>query len=49
MSSEEIEVDDNLQWELSEGIPQKTDPFIQQYFKGRDALVTQEEKHRSGE
>lgn len=38
----------NLQWELEEGIPQMTDPFIQKYFQGRDALVAQEEKHRSG-
>lgn len=38
----------NLQWELEEGIPQVSDPFIQKYFQGRDALVAQEEKHRSG-
>jgi len=38
----------NLQWELEEGIPQMSDPFIQKYFQGRDALVAQEEKHRSG-
>lgn len=36
------------EWELEEGIPQHSDPFIQKYFDGRDALITQEDKHRSG-
>ncbi|KAJ5125253.1 hypothetical protein N7448_004581 [Penicillium atrosanguineum] len=33
-------------WELEEGIPQVEDPFIQQYLKGRDALITEEQKRR---
>lgn len=49
MASKEIEVDENLQWEIEEGIPQRSDPFIQKYFQGRDALVAQEDKHRSGQ
>jgi len=47
--AEELNTEEkNLQWELEEGIPQMSDPFIQKYFQGRDALVAQEEKHRSG-
>ncbi|KAJ5662522.1 uncharacterized protein N7477_010138 [Penicillium maclennaniae] len=33
-------------WELEEGIPQVEDPFIQQYLKGRDALIAEEQKRR---
>jgi hypothetical protein len=32
----------------AEGIPQKGDPFIQQYLHGRDALISQEKRQRSG-
>ncbi|KAJ8605692.1 hypothetical protein MRB53_041409 [Persea americana] len=35
------------EWELQEGIPQFSDPFIQKYFQGRDALIAQEAKHRN--
>ena len=35
------------EWELALGLPQPTDPFIQQYFSGRDALVDQEKSTRS--
>jgi len=46
---DDLVVDDpDLEWELSEGIPQFEDPFIQKYFAGRDALIVQEDKHRSG-
>ncbi|KAJ5941992.1 hypothetical protein N7516_002160 [Penicillium verrucosum] len=34
------------EWELEEGIPQVGDPFIQQYLKGRDALILEEKKRR---
>ncbi|KAJ5169804.1 uncharacterized protein N7500_002587 [Penicillium coprophilum] len=34
------------EWEIEEGIPQFGDPFIQQYLKGRDALVMEERKRR---
>ena len=47
-ADDDIQVNEDLQWELEEGIPQMTDPFLQKYFQGRDALVTQEDKHRSG-
>jgi hypothetical protein len=35
-------------WERAEGVPDPTDPFIQKYLAGRDALVQQEKKQRSG-
>jgi adenosine deaminase CECR1 len=42
-SAEEIEA-----WAQAEGVPSATDPFIQKYLSGRDALVEQEKKQRSG-
>ena len=36
------------EWEFEEGIPQFEDPFIQQYLKGRDALIMEEKKRRHG-
>lgn len=36
------------QWELEEGLPQVGDPFIQQYLKGRHALIAEEQKRRHG-
>lgn len=39
---------DNKDWELEEGIPQVEDPFIQQYLKGRNALIAEEQKRRHG-
>jgi adenosine deaminase CECR1 len=38
----------DTEWELEEGIPQVEEPFIQQYLKGRDALVLEERKQRHG-
>lgn len=35
-------------WEQAEGIPSLSDPFMQQYLTGRDALVQEEKKQRSG-
>jgi adenosine deaminase CECR1 len=40
--------DRNIEWELEEGIPQVEDPFIQQYLKGREALIAEEQKRRHG-
>ncbi|KAI4131929.1 MAG: hypothetical protein LQ338_001011 [Usnochroma carphineum] len=34
-------------WELEEGLPQLTDPFIQKYYEGRGALIEQEKSQRS--
>jgi hypothetical protein len=35
-------------WEQAEGVPSLSDPFIQKYLAGRDALVQEEKKQRSG-
>jgi adenosine deaminase CECR1 len=35
-------------WAQAEGVPSSSDPFIQKYLSGRDALVQQEKKQRSG-
>lgn len=35
-------------WELQQGVPQVEDPFIQQYLRGRDALIAEEQKRRHG-
>lgn len=35
-------------WEIEEGLPQFEDPFIQQYLKGREALILEEQKRRHG-
>ncbi|KAF2638211.1 Metallo-dependent hydrolase [Massarina eburnea CBS 473.64] len=37
----------NAEWEQAEGVPALSDPFIQKYLSGRDALVEQEKKQRS--
>jgi adenosine deaminase CECR1 len=44
-SNEAVNGDD---WEKAEGVPSLSDPFIQKYLSGRDALVQQEKKLRSG-
>jgi adenosine deaminase CECR1 len=46
--AEPISSTDDAAWEKEEGIPSLTDPFIQKYLEGRDALVAQEKKQRSG-
>ena len=35
-------------WEKAEGVPSLSEPFIQKYLSGRDALIQQEKKQRSG-
>jgi adenosine deaminase CECR1 len=42
------EVEDIEEWAKAEGVPSLTDPFIQKYLSGRDALVQQEKRQRSG-
>lgn len=46
MASNEAVKDDD--WEKAEGVPSMSEPFIQKYMAGRDALVQQEKKQRSG-
>jgi hypothetical protein len=36
------------EWAQAEGVPSLSDPFIQKYLQGRDALVQQEKRQRSG-
>ncbi len=37
------------EWEeLAQDLPAKDEPFIQKYIGGRDALIAQEKKQRSG-
>lgn len=40
--------EDELAWQAELGIPQPHDAVIQKYFQGRDALINQEERQRSG-
>lgn len=45
MGSPELD-DSQVEWEMNEGIPQVSDPFIQKYMAGRQALIEQEKKQR---
>lgn len=45
---ENLSLEDDDAWHASEGVPRLEDPFIQQYLNGRDNLVVQEKKQRSG-
>ncbi len=45
---EKLRIEDDDEWHEEEGVPRLTDPFIQQYLTGRDALVVQEKTRRSG-
>jgi len=39
----------NLAWsESGRALPGLDDPLLQQYLKGREALIEQESRHRSG-
>lgn len=43
----EQEVEDDETWAKSEGLPALSEPFIQRYLDGRDALIEQERNQRS--
>lgn len=34
--------------EVEQGVPGKDEPFIQKYLSGREALIKEEKKQRSG-
>jgi adenosine deaminase CECR1 len=37
------------EWEsISQDLPDKDEPFLQKYLHGRDALIVEEKKQRSG-
>ena len=42
------EATNDEEWVQAEGVPSLSDPFIQKYLQGRDALVQQEKRQRSG-
>ena len=44
--SDDVSIDSELAYELDLGIPQPSDPFIQKYLSGREALIAQEKKQR---
>lgn len=38
------------EWEgLSQDLPSQDEPFLQKYLHGRDALIAEEKKQRSGD
>jgi hypothetical protein len=43
-----LSLEDDDAWHQKEGVPRLEDQFIQKYLDGRDALVAQEKKQRSG-
>ncbi|KAI0386651.1 Metallo-dependent hydrolase [Hypomontagnella monticulosa] len=46
MSNDTLYTDE--EWaEISQGLPQESDPFMQKYIQGREALIAQENKERS--
>jgi len=40
--------EEDTAWEKEEGVPSMGDNFIQNWLNGRDTLVAQEKKQRSG-
>jgi adenosine deaminase CECR1 len=45
---DQLSLEDDEKWHQEEGVPRLEDQFIQKYLDGRDALVAQEKKQRSG-
>jgi len=43
-----IQDDADTQWLKERGVPTFEEPFLQKYLQGRDALINQEKKQRSG-
>jgi adenosine deaminase CECR1 len=43
-----IQDEADAQWLQERGVPSLQEPFLQKYLQGRDALVDQEKKQRSG-
>lgn len=44
-----IQDDADAQWLKERGVPSFEEPFLQKYLQGRDALIDQEKKQRSGQ
>jgi len=45
---EQLQIDDEEEWAREQGVPTFDQPFIQKYLQGRDALIAQEKRQRSG-
>ena len=45
---EKLSVEDDGEWARKEGVPSFEEPFLQKYLQGRDALIAQEKRQRSG-
>lgn len=45
---ESLTLSEDEQWVRDQGVPDMGQPFIQKYLQGRDSLVAQEKKQRSG-
>jgi len=45
---DKLTIDDDEKWAREQGVPSFDQPFIQKYLNGRDALIAQEKKQRSG-
>lgn len=45
---DKLTLTDDEKWIKEQGVPSFDQPFIQKYLQGRDALVEQEKKQRSG-
>lgn len=48
MTTNKTEVTDEQWAELSQDLPARDDPFILKYLEGREALIAEEKKRRSG-
>lgn len=45
---EQLRIDDDEEWIREQGVPSFEEPFVQKYLAGRDVLISQEKKQRSG-
>jgi adenosine deaminase CECR1 len=49
MSAKALGFTDQEWEEISHDVPKNDDPFLQKYLEGREALISQENKQRSGQ
>jgi len=45
---DQLNIEDEDAWAQQQGVPSVKEPFIQKYLQGRDALIAQEKRQRSG-
>jgi len=46
---DQLKLEDEDEWAKQQGVPSFEEPFIQKYLQGRDALIAQEKRQRSGQ